>query len=62
MIYCGKNKRETCVTWDLKKGMYQDDVYLKFMMQTAAVNQDLETIAKYPKPNYGKLQNRGEKG
>jgi hypothetical protein len=42
--------------------MYQHDVYLKFMMQTAAVNQDLETIAKYPKTNYGKLQKQGEKG
>jgi hypothetical protein len=52
MIYCGKNERETCVTWDLKKGMYQDDVYLKFIMQT--VNQDLETIAKYPQNKLSK--------
>jgi hypothetical protein len=54
MIYCGKNERETCVTWDLKKGMYQDDVYLKFIMQTAVVNQDLETIAKYPQNKLSK--------
>jgi hypothetical protein len=32
------------------------------MMQTVAVNQDLETIAKYPKTNYGKLQKQGKKG
>jgi hypothetical protein len=31
-------------------------------MQTAGVNQDLETIAKYPKTNCGKMQKQGEKG
>jgi hypothetical protein len=30
-------------------------------MQTAGVNQDLETIAKYPKTNCGKCKNRGKR-
>jgi hypothetical protein len=52
-----KTKKRTCVTFNLKKGVYDDGTYLHSMMHTTVVNKDLKTVAEFSKTNCSNLHN-----
>jgi hypothetical protein len=51
-----KTKKRSCVTFNLKK-VCTTMVYTCTLMCTAVVNEDLKTIAEYPKTNCSNLHN-----